>query len=485
MASLLKRGIILSFSRFANQAILILSPVLLVRILSVGEYGSYREFMLYAAIFVPLSSFATQFSLQYLIPKQPQDTRVWTTQTVLFVAGFSSVVILGIWLAAGLIRAYTSFDFVLLLQLYIFFTVNLDFLESYWLGRKRTDYILLYSTGRLLARVTVLVSAAMLFRNAEIVVKSLIIVEAIRFSLVAFFGIRGNLFSTQITREKLRLQASYFVPLGFGAIVVTMNAKLGALLISTKFGSEALAIFVIGSFALPIMNIFRGAIGDVIFPDIVELKTETRSDQLVLWRKATILYCAAVFPTACLLAYYSDVLVETIFTPQYAAAAPVFMVFAAMLCVSCFEFHLPLRAQNANRYFVTGNILALTSNAVILYPLATWLGIVGPAVAFVVSQLVLALYMAYRVLRIYEVSIPELLDWSKISLIVFGVIVCAPILFLFESMIHNDVTRLIVGCALYGTIYLLVIRALGVSEIFRLLQRLVPLQAVQSWRARK
>ena len=46
VAGLVRRAGILAVARFANQALVIVSPIILVRLLSVAEFGRYREFLL-------------------------------------------------------------------------------------------------------------------------------------------------------------------------------------------------------------------------------------------------------------------------------------------------------------------------------------------------------------------------------------------------------------------------------------------------------
>lgn len=39
--------------------------------------------------------------------------------------------------------------------LYVFFFLNLDFVESYWLAKKRSDYVLYYSTAKSAIKIRV------------------------------------------------------------------------------------------------------------------------------------------------------------------------------------------------------------------------------------------------------------------------------------------------------------------------------------------
>jgi O-antigen/teichoic acid export membrane protein len=471
--SLLNRSIVLAFARFSKQAILLLSPVLLVRILSVGEYGSYREFMLYGAIIASLVAFAAQRSLPYLIPKYPEQERTWITQTALFILASSSVAVVVIYLVGDMIRANTSFDFVIALQLYIFFFINLDFLEDYWLARKRTDYVLYYSSGRLLARMVVVVAAAMLTHDAHSIALSLVVLEAARCFLVLWYASSRRWFSSDITRASLSLQMSYFVPLGAGGIIEQLNRKAGMLFISVMLGAEALAFFAIGAFATQIVNILRGAVSDVIFPEIVEIKSAAPKDALPLWERATVVFCVMLFPVAILFSYYADAIVTVMFTAEYAAAVPVFSVLALLIYLYCFDFHLPLRVQNANRYFVVGSLVALVANLGLMYPMYLLFGLVGPAVALILSRLLLTIYLGVKSSRLYKVDLKLMVRWQVIGKIFLTSLMCSPVLVAGKYLVDQYWLRGILFGGAYLVTYLLALRILGIWDAWPMLQRIV------------
>jgi len=477
VSSLLARTVVLSVSRFASQAIVLISPLLLVRILPVEEYGQYREFLVYAGMIGAFVTFGVHSSLVYLIPRHPERERTWITQTALFTLASSTLAVIVIYLAGDLLRGNTSFDFVTALQLYILFFANLDFLECYWLSKKRTDNVLYYSLTHLVARMSVVVISAYLTEDAESIVLALVVLESIRFLLVLLYANWRHWFTLRLSRQSLNIQSAYFLPLGAGLVVEVMNRQGGALFISIVMGAEALAFFVIGAFATQIINILRGAIADVIFPEIVEMRHANPKDALPLWKKATVWYCILLFPTAGFLGFYSDAIVTVLFTSEYASAIPVFSVFAMLLLIECFDFALPLRVQNANRYFLFANITALGTNIGLLYPAYTMFGLLGPAVALIVSRLVFTAYLARQAKRIYKVDWAELVDWGLIARVGMAVLICLPILVVGTFLPFNYWLRILLFGAMYYFVYLILLRW------FRVWDGWVPLKG--ALRARK
>jgi O-antigen/teichoic acid export membrane protein len=58
MSSFVSRGAVLASARLLNQALALLSPLLLVRLLEIADYGRYRQFMVLAMFITSLAGFA-------------------------------------------------------------------------------------------------------------------------------------------------------------------------------------------------------------------------------------------------------------------------------------------------------------------------------------------------------------------------------------------------------------------------------------------
>jgi len=62
---------VLASARLLNQALAMLSPLLLVRLLDIVEYGRYRQFISTAGLVTSLGGFALAANLNYLIARTP------------------------------------------------------------------------------------------------------------------------------------------------------------------------------------------------------------------------------------------------------------------------------------------------------------------------------------------------------------------------------------------------------------------------------
>ena len=71
MSNLARQAFVVTVSRLINQGLMIISPVVLVRLLTVEDFGRYREFLLYTTVLGNLAAFSLPNSLLYFIGRQP------------------------------------------------------------------------------------------------------------------------------------------------------------------------------------------------------------------------------------------------------------------------------------------------------------------------------------------------------------------------------------------------------------------------------
>ncbi|MBN1884451.1 MAG: oligosaccharide flippase family protein [Candidatus Krumholzibacteriota bacterium] len=455
-----RRTSILIVCRVANYAVLLLSPIFLVRIFDVEAYGQYREFVLYAMLFSQILLFGVNPNLIYFIPKHPGRERESITHTALFTLTTSTVGVAAILLGRDLIIDRTSLDFIAPLALYTFFFLNLDFLEYYWLGRKRSDYVLYYTTTRTLLRMAAIIVTAWTTRSVTAVIWALTLAEGVKW-LFLFFYFRG-FFTASLDRSLLREQLGFILPLGSASSITYLNNHLAKLFISITLGPEKLAVYTIGNYQIPIINIVRASVMDALFPEMTQANER---DRLRLWQRANVIFCFLVFPVFVVFFWYASPFIETLFKKEYLAAVPLFRIYLVMLVINCFEMGSPLRTINRNIFFVLGSVFFLVVNLALILSLYRLIGFAGPAIAFIAGNLVNVGYLGHKIMRCYGVSIRGLFMWGKIARIAAATIAAIPVLLAGSFAGLHPVPRAVLFSLAYLAVYYLVVRFMRIDEV--------------------
>lgn len=445
----------------------------MVRLLTVEEYGEYRDFLLYGMLLHAMVDFCINSSLAYFVPKDPERQNVYFTQATLFVLCTSIFAALLVLLFSAHFPSSTIETYKYALCLYILFVSNLDAWEVFWIAKRQIANVVYYSLSRLGTRTTVVIVAAYLTHDVGCVIWTLVAFEALRLLVMSGYAAKQKVLVTQLDAAATKAQIAFFGPLGAAQLVFTSNYYIGQLFVSAVLGPAVLALYVVGTYLNPIIHIFRSSIGDVIMPEIMSKRGESPKLALGLWQHATVIYCAVMFPIAVLFLFYADVVVVTLFTSAYAEAIPIFQIFVFLLIRESFDFSLPLRVVNRTKVFFLGNVLALMLNITLLLALYDRFGILAPPLAMMITRFLSGIYLAAYVMKYCEYTLPEMLPWYQIAKVTVICMICIPILYVAENLPLVPLGRAVIGGALYIVVLLGLLSRSGIPDISQFILGLI------------
>lgn len=466
MSELIARGAVLTFSRISNFAIQLLSPLMLVRILDVESYGQYQEFTIYAVLLTGLCTFSVDSSLTYFLPRFPERERVLLFQTTILTLVLSASCLLGLLLARPLFLQITSWDFVAPLATYVFFFVNVSWFEYYWIAKRQAKKVLVYSAVRLMLRVSVLLFAALLTRDVLKIVWSLATFEGLRVAWALIYAGRRRLLGGTLSWNTVREQLAFAAPIGAAAFVQNFGRNIGKIVVSSALGPVALAYYAIGSYLIPIIRVMRSGISDAIYPDLVSARDQPEI-AVRLWQRVNVLNCVMFVPAFVVLLYYAEPIVTILFTPAYAPAAPVFSIFAFFLIRRCFNTDVLVRTTGRTGFLLWGTLGSLIINVGLTFILSHSMGILGPAIAFLVAECVLELYYAREMARTMKLRISQVADWNAILRILASCVISLPLLIGLDLLPLPSILRIAVAAIAYFSMVCFVAYQFGVLDIGR------------------
>lgn len=468
MSKLIESALILAFARITNFALVLVSPILLVRILDPESFGQYREFLVYAMLTANLAEFSIKSNLLYFIPKDPGRTREYVAVTNWLTLAGSILACLVLWSLGDRIRASTSFDFLIPLVIYVVLYANLTYLETFFVANKQPKKVFLYSVVRTVVRLTVVLGTAYVTRSVTAILHALIVVETIRIIAVLILTGRLGILSFEFKADTAKRQLGFIVPLGIAGTLGYLNQYVGQLIVSTQLGILALAIYTIGSYKLPFVRIVRGAISDAIFPDMVRQANVTGKDRIRLWKRGTIAYTFLVLPIFVLLFWYADVLIPFVFTDEYTDAVPIFRIMVFMLPIQCIELSSPLRAANRTGALLTGNIVMLVSNLACIGLFFAYLpdaAIFGPAVGMIVGHVLQHIYMGWKIVSHFDISVGALLKWRSLGTILLCIAVSSMVLVVADQVPLHDLSRVLLASLAFACVYFPMLRRFKLEEV--------------------
>ena len=409
-----------------NQGLVLISPMLLTRMLTVEEFGQYREFLLYATVLDVIAAYNISTSLLRFVAHQPEHRQQFVDQALFMTLGTSALVIAGTAVLNWIFDGALVGNYMLPLGIFIFVYVNFDFWESMWLAQRRVGAVFAYTTGRLITRIVTVVTAAALTSNVQVIIWSLVGLETLRFIASLFMWLRHRHRTERRLESGWREQLRFCGPAGAASVLIGWNKSMGSLFVAKFLGPVGLAHYAIGTYMRPIITVLRNSLSDALLP---EMSTQQRSgqpsDSLVLWRRVTIVAAIMLIPAAVLLMRFADTIVVTLFSEEYRAAVPVFQVFLLVLFRETVDFAVPLRALNRTAPIMYSNMVSIVVNAILLAILLPTVGLLGAAIAYVISRAIEGVYLGRQTARLYAIRSRELIKWGDIGKVAFAAALAA------------------------------------------------------------
>lgn len=487
MTGVANRAAVLTLSRLTNYGLMLISPVILVRLLTVAQFGRYREFLLYASVLQSIAVFSISDSLLYCIPANPASRWRTVRQTIVLTACTSLITVAVLAIADRAAGGRVVGSLLLPVCLYTLFYSNLDFWDFYWVATDRVGLLFVYTSCRLAARVVVAIVTAAVTRDVEAIIWALISLEAVRVLGAAAFIVAKDRSATEPPlAEPWREQLRYCLPSGIASVLSTLKSNLSSIVVTKAIGAVALAQYSIGRFGEPVVITLRNSVSAVVLPEMVQRQRSSREESLALWKSATVVNTILLFPAVVLIERFARPLVETVFGRSYAPAVLVLQIYMIGVVRECFDFSPALRALNRTGPLVWSNVASLIACAVMLAVLVPSGGVAGAMAAVVISMFVEAIWLGRATMHVFRSGVGELIPWASTGKVAAAALIAAAVLAGFTWIQTFGPAGIVLGSMAYLAAFVLLLLALRVPEAHLLLawaRRLVPSLVTSSRRA--
>ncbi len=354
---------------------------------------------------------------------------------------------------------------------YTLLSVNVDFFESYWIAKQHTRLAFIYSSSRLILRLLIAVLIAYFTEDVRTIIYSLIALEFVRI-LVGLRIWRSLVRPEDPPRPGLaKQQRDYCLPLTISMTVGTFNKNIGNVLIARMIGPEALALYSVSTYAVPILYVLRNSVSEALLPKLAgEASAEGRAPNLALWSRTNALFAIILVPIGVLLARYAELTINTLFSEKYLAAVPLFQVFLISLITDTVDFGVSFRLLNITRKFVRGYVIGMVLNLTTLVILLPRIGPMAASIALMAGQFFAMFYFGYVQSRVTGMSYARTLGLPVFFRVAVASVCAAPLLFIPVSDGAIDILIAAASAAVFLAVYLAVLWAIGKGDARDLLQ---------------
>ena len=420
-ASLTQRAVWLITAKTLAFASSFLLPLILVRQMSLTEFGLYKQAFLVAGSVVTIFPLGFAMSAFYFLPREEarKGEVVFNILITYLVIGVLSCLLFT--LAPGLLlEIFNSAELAT-------YSPLIGLVLLFWLASSFLEYVVVANGDVRLAsalvvvvqisRVTLLIGAAVLFCSLRALLLAALFHGVIQMAMTVWYlAVRFPGFWRHWSWDLLRAQLAYALPLGAAGLLAIAQDDLHNYIVSHRFDPATYAIYAVGCMQIPLLLVFRDSVGTVMIARVSALRQEGGTREILqltvrMLRKLAVI----LFPLYFLLMVTGHELITVLFTPRYSQSWPIFAInltFIPSLFLAT-AYDPILRAYPEHFGFLLKVRAVL---AVILFTGLIWatgrFGLLGAISVVVAVSMTERMVVGFKVTRILELTAS---DWVLVK----------------------------------------------------------------------
>ena len=454
--------IVLTFVKIVTLFVSIVQTMMLSRYLSKTEYGTYSEGLLVISFFAPFFSLGLNDSVNYFCNKESDNNRIKYLNTIFMlsiVAGGIGGILLFIF--KDLLAAYYKNTQIIGIVIYVAFRPLLQNLialyQPVYVSIGKTKVIAIRNF--LISLVQVLIIGGFIFasiRNLMVVFAALFVMDVVQ---ILFFDrylrklrilINPLRADNTLIKEILR----FAIPMLLSASIGTVSINIDKLMISNLLTVEDYALYANVSKQLP-FSFFVSSLTAVVSPIIVKLLTTNQFDKFKsVWSNYLELGYMTTWPICFIAILFAPEIISILYSTKYLTNDGVIIfrlyTIAAMLGFTYFGL-IPTSFGNT-KIVLKYSMLNMVLNIVLNISLFHFWGILGPAIATIISMIIPSFLYFYNSLKLTNTKFIDVISIKKIVLLVLEMLLAGIISTLVVGdfvISKNPVIKLIIGFCVY------------------------------------
>jgi O-antigen/teichoic acid export membrane protein len=351
-----------------------LLPLLVVRLLDQHQVGLYREafqIIVNAIYILPLG-----FSMSaYYFLNREQERRGAAVFNILvfnFVVGafaclalFLYPQILGnIFQSAEMTRLAPSIGVVIWIWIFSMF------LETVAIANREARLATFFIIFAQFSKTLLMVAAVLLFTTVDSFIYAAMIQGVLQaIILLVYLNYRFPRFWGKFDFAFFREQLIYAIPFGLAGMLWTLQTDIHNYFVGYRFSEAEYAIYAFGCFQLPLIAMLSESVISVLIPRMTELEAAGDKPEMIrLTARAMQKLAFFYFPIYVFMFITAETFIYTLFTHNYAASIPIFMINLTLLPLQIVVTDPVVRAyKELGRFLLVLRIFILIALVATLY----------------------------------------------------------------------------------------------------------------------
>ena len=450
--------LILSSSQALTALVGILSTVILTRLLTKNDFGSYRQAMLVYSFAAPFVILGLDRTLYAFLPGEKERPRGLLVENLILLTiagGFLSLFIVlgGDRLLAQRFNNPALASLIILMVLYPLFMLPASSMSACLMSRDKTEELAVFTVlSRLGLFLLVIIPCYFLPKSSTAIlgqVASAVLITSVAVYLM-FRACPGP--TWQPTWNGMKKQLNFAIPLGLSSIIGSTGVMLDQMIVSLRCTPEIFAVYTVGAMEIPLIGIVTGSITSVVMVDYARFYREENLQAIVdLIHKAMIKSAILILPAMIFLFSIAPELIRILFGKNYEWSAVPFRIYLLQLPIRTITFGAILQATRNSKYILISSLLYLAANAIFGWSLISIFGAAGAAIGTVLAEYFVEVpYLIIVLNKILKTKTINLFPWLDMGNILIIAGLPSVIIIILKLMVTlSDLSWIILALFIY------------------------------------
>ncbi|PKN78049.1 MAG: hypothetical protein CVU48_09550 [Candidatus Cloacimonetes bacterium HGW-Cloacimonetes-1] len=460
MSNLSRQAGILSGAEFIRFFIKTIIGIALARILTQGDYGSYRQLFLIYSTFSTLLLLGIPQSILYFLPKasDPDKQKRLISNTLHFITILSILFALALFSfrtqIASLFHNPALSSLLVIYSVYPLFIFVTQVYSSVMLGMQNTEKVAKFTIFAICSDAVIVLGVALITKSIAHIVSAVVVSALIQY-LYAQYQLRIYKGTYRIDKTEVVTMLKYSIPLGLSSIIGMLSIQLDKFVISGYFTPEQFAVFSIGAMELPFIGIITNSVNSIILPALS--KKDSVHDAIQIYRASIRKNALIIFPVFVFCFIFGAEIIRILYTDLYQGSVLYFRIYLITILIRVASYGILFQAFNKTKVVMYNAIALLVVNLALNLILVKTMGMAGPAIATVlVTYLSVSIYLIL-IHSMLKMSLKSLFPLRQLGMTMVVALVAG--IMAYFSTFHID--SAIIKLSVAGTIFAVVFAASG------------------------
>lgn len=471
MNSTSSNAALLTVSKIVTLIINMIVTMLLSRYRTLTEYGTFSQINIVSSLATSLFAMGLPTCINYFLNKTDNQQEKKLFLSSYFTVGTILGVLIAVILAVcyPLIVKYFDNEF---LYTYRFVMLTLPWIsifnssvENIFIAYQKINQLILYRLSYSIFMVVIAYGVALMNCDFYTYMVLYMVVQVIYVIYIYLYAnhLAGG-FRLGFDAAGIKSILTYSIPLGISAVISTLNIQIDNVMVGGKFGTDLLAIYSNVSKELP-LNMLSISVATVILPKIVyEINNGNEKKAIDCWNVSILLSGIIICFASAALFVFAKPVIMILYSDKYLPGINVFRVYAITSLVKITSWGIVMTSTKNNKMLLNISCITLLINIIMNLILMNWIGIVGAALATMISEFAGVLIKLYYSAKIVKMPLKSLMPWKKLlQLLAINAILGAVFIVLNHvlSMSHlatNIYIRTFVSGGIWFGIYCIMLR---------------------------